>query len=119
MNGEALVTPARTSGAKSAVCALFPILARASGLSQLGFIARVVEDAERLRVEGVHLMEDFVLSVHVASAANVEVLVQQLFTSITVHVHIGQLLGAYFAKEIARTISDDNSCKQRFLALKE
>ena len=53
------------------------------------------------------------------SSANVEVLVQQLFTSITVHVHIGQLLGAYFAKEIARTISDDISCKQRFLALKE
>jgi hypothetical protein len=112
MNGEALVTPARTSGAVSAVSAPFPILARASGLSQLDFIARVVEDAERLRVEGVHLMEDFVLSIHMTAAANVEVLVQQLFTSITVHVDVGELLGAYFTKEIARTISDDISCKQ-------
>jgi hypothetical protein len=89
MNSEALVTPARTSSAVAAVAALFSIFARASGLSQLKLITRVVEDAERFRVERVHLMKNFVLSIHMAAAANVEVFVQQLFASITVHIHIG------------------------------
>lgn len=107
MNSEALVTPARTSSAIATVSALFPIFARASGLSQLKFIACVVEDAERLRVERVHLMKNFVPSIPMTAATDVEVFVQQLLTSITVHVHIGQLFSAYFAEEITRTISAD------------
>lgn len=111
MNSEALVTPARTSRAVAAVAALFSILARASGLSQLKLITGVVENAKRFRVKRVHLMENFVLSGHVATAANVEIFVQQLFASITMHVHIGQLFSAYFTKEITCTVSAINLWK--------
>ncbi len=45
----------------------------------------------RFCIEGVHLMVYLIPPSHMAGAADVEVFVEELFTSVTMHVNIGQL----------------------------
>ena len=65
----------------------------------------MIDNAVGFIVEWVHLVLDFILSLHVAGAADVEVFVQQLLASITMHVHSGELFVAKLAEEVACAIS--------------
>lgn len=70
------MTPAGTSSAVFAVNARLSVFTRAIRLPQLYFVTCVVENALRFFRARVHLEEHFILFLHVAAVANVEIFVQ-------------------------------------------
>ena len=49
----------------------------------------MIEDAKSFQATRVHLIIDFVLSLFVTAAANVEILAQKLLAAVAMHVYIG------------------------------
>ena len=82
-----LVTLTRASSAVGAIHAFFAIFAWTSRSSTLFHFAGMVEDAMCLFVERVHLVKYSVLALRMACTTNVEVFVQELLATITVHVY--------------------------------
>ena len=99
------MTPARTASAVRTVPAFFSISARTFCFSEVRFISRVIENANSLIIEGVHLMEDLVSSFRMAAATDVEILAKELFTSVAVHIHIRQFLRAEHTEEVPCAIT--------------
>ena len=65
----------------------------------------MIENANSLIIEGVHLMEDLVSSFRMAAATDVEILAKELFTSVAVHIHIRQFLRAEHTEEVPCAIA--------------
>ena len=99
------MTPARTAGAVRTVPAFFSISARTFCLSEVRFVTRVIENANPLIIEGVHLMEDLIPSFRMAAATYIEILTKELFTSVAVHIHIRQFLRAEHTEEVPCAIT--------------
>lgn len=99
------MTPARTAGAVRTVPAFFSISARTFRLSEVRFVTRVIENANPLIIEWVHLMEDLIPSFRMAAATYIEILTKELFTSVAVHIHIRQFLRAEHTEEVPCAIT--------------
>lgn len=88
MSREPLVTPTRASSAVRTVHTFFSIFARTFCFSKASFVSCVIQYADLSIIKRVHLMEDLVSTFGVAAAADIEVLAEEFFTTITVHVNI-------------------------------
>jgi hypothetical protein len=83
------MTPARTTDTVTTSTTRRPILARATRLSIEMHVANMIQIALSLGVKRMHSHRALVFLGSMATSANVKVLVEKSFATITVHIHTG------------------------------